>query len=148
MLRADQLLLKARQRISKTTYKMVNEKTGCYGVGVRDTPGSRPNLTIHHGVKCKCLDVHLIHLHKHAQVTYKRNGIKRGRRDNLIMAIKLRLPDMGLTIKIPQPRKPVNPDEAGSHPTRVVEELRSGQRLIEECDSVEAWRNRKIWKDW
>ncbi|KAI4864596.1 hypothetical protein F4820DRAFT_330838 [Hypoxylon rubiginosum] len=149
----SEILLAARQRISKTTHKMVNEKTGCYGLTVQDTPDSRANITIHHGVRCNCLDVHLLHLHQQAQVAYKQNNVKRGRRDDLIVAVKLRLPniglaDIGLTVKIPQPRKKVSPEEAGSHPLRVVEELSSGQLLIEEWDSVEAWQNRKIWKDW
>ncbi|KAI6093214.1 hypothetical protein F4821DRAFT_77397 [Hypoxylon rubiginosum] len=144
----DVVLLGARQRISSTEHRMVNEKTGCYGVAVRATPNSRADITIHHVVRCNCLDVHLIHLHQHAQATYKRNEIKRGRRDDLIMGTKLRLPNMDYPIKIPQPRKAVNPEEAGSYPARVVEELISGQFLIEEWDSEEAWRSRKIWKDW
>ncbi|KAI1768024.1 hypothetical protein GGR53DRAFT_32232 [Hypoxylon sp. FL1150] len=148
MLNADVILLEARQRISSTEHKMVNEKTGCYGVAVRATPSSRANITIHHTEKCSCMDVHLLHLHQHAQATYKQDGIKRGRRDDLIMGLKLRLPNVEFPTKIPQPRKPVSPEEAGSYPTRVVEELTSGQCLIEEWDSEEAWRNRKIWKDW
>lgn len=89
----------------------------------------------------------MIHIRKHAQVMYQRNGIKRLRRDDLIIAIKLRLPDVGFRVRWPQPRKPVDPKEAGE-PTRVVEETPGGQRMVEEWDSVEAWRTRKIWKDW
>ncbi|KAI2603664.1 hypothetical protein GGR54DRAFT_462524 [Hypoxylon sp. NC1633] len=148
MLRTNQLLLQARKRISKTTYKIVNKKTGCYGVAVKDSPSRRSHLTIHHGVRCGCAGVHMIHLHKHANVVYKRNWIKRGRRDDLIMAIKLRLPDMGFKANKRKRRKPVKSEEAGERPLRVVEGMPSGQMLIEEWDSVEAWKNRKIWRDW
>ncbi|KAI1375078.1 hypothetical protein F4677DRAFT_140266 [Hypoxylon crocopeplum] len=148
MLRTDELLLRARKWKSKTMYTFVNEKTGCYGVAAMNTPRSRPNLTIHHGLRCECLDVHLIHIHKHANIMYKRNGIRRGRRDDLIMAIKLRLPNMGITVKMPKARKSVNPEEAGDCPINVVEETKRGQKLVETWQSVEAWKNRKIWKDW
>ncbi|XXG99731.1 hypothetical protein Hte_006072 [Hypoxylon texense] len=149
----DEVLLGVRERMSSTTHKMVNEQTGCYGLAVQETPRSRANITIHHMVECSCLDVHLIHLHEHAHTAYKQNAIRMGRRDDLIMAIKLRLPgidlgDAGLPVKILQPREPVSPGEAGSRPIRVVEELITGQFLIEEWDSVDAWQNRKIWKDW
>ncbi|KAI1396292.1 hypothetical protein F4819DRAFT_491639 [Hypoxylon fuscum] len=147
MLRTDELLLRARKRVSRSTYKMVHPTSGCTGTAVRSAPGRRCNITIRHTAKCRCLDMHMIHIRKHAQVMYQRNGIKRLRRDDLIIAIKLRLPDVGFRVRWPQPRKPVDPKEAGE-PTRVVEETPGGQRMVEEWDSVEAWRTRKIWKDW
>ncbi|KAI1138538.1 hypothetical protein F5Y05DRAFT_43039 [Hypoxylon sp. FL0543] len=148
MLKTDELLLRARERISSTTYKIVNQETGCYGVAVRLTPGGRSNITIHHGIHCRCLDVHMMHLAKHADVTYKRGGIKKTRRDDLIMAIKLRLPNVGIRIKMPESTKPINPAEANDRPRRVIEEMPGGQILIEMWDTVEAWSNRTIWKDW
>ncbi|KAI2621008.1 hypothetical protein GGS26DRAFT_301798 [Hypomontagnella submonticulosa] len=148
MLRTDELLLKARKRMSKTTYKMVNKETGCYGVAVKETPGCRPNLAIHHTENCGCLDVRMVHIAKHANVTFKRKGIKRGRRDDLILAIKLRLPDVGIRIKIPKSTEPVDEEGAEGPPRKVVEETPSGQVLTEEWDTLKAWRTRKIWKDW
>ncbi|KAI1455410.1 hypothetical protein F4805DRAFT_272732 [Annulohypoxylon moriforme] len=148
MLKCDQLLLKARQRISKTTYKLVNKETGCYGVAERNTPGSRPHLTIHHNIRCECVDVHMKDLAKHANVTFKRKGIRKARRDDLIMAIKLRLPNVGIKVKIPRSRKRITPSEVDETPLRVVEETSGGQMLIEMWDTPEAWCNRTIWKDW
>ncbi|KAI1206313.1 uncharacterized protein F4807DRAFT_463803 [Annulohypoxylon truncatum] len=148
MLRTDELLLKARQRVSKTTYKLVNKETGCYGVAERSTPGSRPNITIHHNVRCECVDIHLKHIAKHAHVTFRRKGIKKGRRDDLTMAIKLRLPDVGFRVKIPISRKRINPVDVDETPRRVVEETPRGQLLVEMWDTPEAWCNRTIWKDW
>ncbi|KAI0835708.1 hypothetical protein F5Y06DRAFT_305665 [Hypoxylon sp. FL0890] len=148
MLRTDELLLRARVRISKTTYKLVNKETGCYGVAVRLTPGSRSNITIHHRIDCRCVDVHMRHLAKHAHVTYKRKGIKKPRRDDLIMAIKLRLPNVGIRVKMRRSTKPISPAEADDKPRRVIEEMPSGQILIEMWDTVEAWNKRTIWKDW
>ncbi|KAI2467910.1 hypothetical protein F4781DRAFT_288397 [Annulohypoxylon bovei var. microspora] len=147
MLKTDSLLLQARQRVSKSTYKLANKQTGCYGVAQRATPGSRPHLTIHHGVRCGCVDVHMKHLAKHANVTYKRKGIRRARRDDLIMAIKLRLPDVGIRVKIPR-SQPMDPQEGDETPRRVVEETPGGQLLVEVWDTPEAWCNRTIWKDW
>ncbi|KAI1411874.1 hypothetical protein F5Y13DRAFT_51928 [Hypoxylon sp. FL1857] len=148
MLRTDELLLRVRERTSRTDYKVVNKETGCYGVAEKIEPGGRSNITIHHGVRCRCLDVRMDHIAKHAHAMYMRNGIKQQRRDDLIMAIKLRLPDVGIRIKMPISKKPIDPSEAKDKPRRVVEEMPGGQMLIEMWDTVEAWRSRTIWKDW
>ncbi|KAI0378129.1 hypothetical protein F5Y04DRAFT_163787 [Hypomontagnella monticulosa] len=148
MLKTDELLLKARERVSKTTYKIVNKETGCYGIAEKDTPGSRPNLTIHHVEGCGCLDVRMLHLANHANVKFKRKDIKRGRRDDLIIAIKLRLPNMGIRIRMEDPTEPVDEEGAKGPPRKVVEETPSGQVLTEQWDTPAAWRTRKIWKDW
>ncbi|KAI1101225.1 hypothetical protein F4804DRAFT_16867 [Jackrogersella minutella] len=148
MLRTDELLLKARERVSKTSYRIVNQETGCYGVAERDTPASRPNITIHHNIKCGCLDVRMRHLRKHANVTWKRKGIRKARRDDLIIAIKLRLPNVGIRTKMRQSNTPMNPEDVDEEPIRVVEDMPGGQLLIEMWDTVEAWMNRRIWKDW
>ncbi|KAI0884145.1 uncharacterized protein GGS22DRAFT_194747 [Annulohypoxylon maeteangense] len=148
MLKADQLLLKARERVSKTTYKFVNKETGCYGVAERAAPRRRPNLTIHHNERCECVDIPMKTIARHAHVMFNRKCIRRGRRDDLTVAIKLRLPNVGIRVKIPRSTKRINPEEVDEKPLRVVEEALGGQLLVEVWDTPEAWRKRTIWKDW
>ncbi|KAI1087861.1 hypothetical protein F5B19DRAFT_43437 [Rostrohypoxylon terebratum] len=144
----DERLFKARERISRLTYKIVNEKTGCYGVAERATINSRPKITIHHNIECECADVPLSDIAQHANVLFKQQCIRRTRRDDLIMAVKLGHPDVGIKIQVPSPKRRVDSEEVDETPLRVIEEMRGGQVLIEMWDTPEAWRKRTIWKDW
>ncbi|KAL7624977.1 hypothetical protein AAE478_004191 [Parahypoxylon ruwenzoriense] len=152
MLITDYRLFRARRRVSGTTYRIFNKLTGCYGAAVRDTPESRSAVTIYHGTRCCCLDVRMSVIAEHAQNRYRRRRIKATRRDDLVMAIKLRLPNMGIRYKVAVDNDPASPNaaspkEANDRPLKVID-MRKGQMLVEEWTSAEAWRKRTIWKDW
>ncbi|KAI0001400.1 hypothetical protein F4779DRAFT_635399 [Xylariaceae sp. FL0662B] len=122
-------------------------ETGCYGVVEQKTPDSRGNITINHAVHCRCVDIRMKHLVDHSHVMFQRKYIKAGRRDDLAIAIKLRLPNIGVTCTI-RAEESVSPAEVDDKPSRLVEETPGGQMLIEQWQSVEAWQTRKIWTDW
>ncbi|KAI5865396.1 hypothetical protein GGS23DRAFT_425327 [Durotheca rogersii] len=155
MPKTDYRLLRARRRVSKTTYQLFNRKTGCHGTVVQNTSNGRSTVTVYHGTNCRCLDIRMSALAEHAQRRYKRRHIKATRRDDLLIAIKLRLPKMGIRYKMPVSIKPTSTGAADSkeddnddQPVRVLDEMGNGQVLVEEWKSAEAWRRRTIWKDW
>ncbi|XDG02547.1 hypothetical protein ABKA04_002162 [Annulohypoxylon sp. FPYF3050] len=141
-------LFKARKRVSKTTYKVVNKKSGCYGVAERPTPDSRSDITIHHNIGCRCSELGLKQIAEHIIIMFRQKRIRRARRDDLIMAVKLGLPDVGIRVPLPGTKKLVNPDEVDEKPVSVIEQMPGGQLLVEMWDTPEAWRERRIWKDW
>lgn len=155
MERVNRTLLQARRPGSPGGYVVRNERTGCSGTSSRKTAGNPPELTITHAMGCNCLDVRLSALCRHANYMVKLGRLRRARRYDLVLALKLRscpsLPKK-LRMRVRRQRQinvedDDNSDGYEGRALRVIEH-RGTQILTEKWNSLEAYRKRKVWQDW
>ena len=156
MEKINRTLLEARRPLSTGGYMVKNQRTGCVGTTSRKIAGSPPELTVTHAMGCKCLDVRMSALCRHANYMVKLGRIRRARKYDLVLALKLRscpaLPgDLRLKVRR-QKRKAADDDgdndcSDGEDNLRVIE-YRGAQTLTERWDSPETYHRRRIWLDW
>lgn len=132
-----------------------NQRTGCVGTIARKTAGSPPELTITHAMDCECLDVRMSALCRHANYMVKLGRLRRARKYDLVLALKLRscptLP-RDIRLKVTRQRRRAADDDGdesgdGEDVPRVIE-YKGAQKLTERWDGPETYRKRKIWLDW
>ncbi len=145
----NKTLLEARCSVSQRGYVVKNLRTGCIGTACKRTVGSLPDLTVDHAIGCDCLDVGLVALSKHAQRMVKLGLIRRARKFDLVLALKLRSSQLPkeLRLQVRRQRRKAIDDGQDERALKVVE-IRKSQTLTEGWESLEAYRKRKVWQDW
>ncbi|KAI1342209.1 hypothetical protein F5Y15DRAFT_430615 [Xylariaceae sp. FL0016] len=154
-------LFQARSQGDGHSYMVHNPYSGCTGRVEKHSPyGRAAVLTIRHTKECNCLDVLLKDLCKYADKVVKQKHMYRTRRDDLIVHLKLRMPlpalpdDIRTAVKIRANARVEREIKASADDARSDMELRdvvdehNGQRLIEQWSDIEAYQDRKIWRDW
>ncbi|KAI0456723.1 hypothetical protein F5B21DRAFT_123250 [Xylaria acuta] len=143
--------------VAPTSYMIKNPDTGCFGLSVRKPDAERSEITIAHGQECRCLDVRLMHIARHVDGVVKARHLARRFRDSFVIATKIRrrLPHpvpkaarfparSGEKQVIRRPRAEVDAEVAIIN----VVDVHRQQRLIEKWKSLQAYKERPIWKDW
>ncbi|KAI0814399.1 hypothetical protein GGR55DRAFT_430927 [Xylaria sp. FL0064] len=154
----DDVLYQARRwLVPQKSWMLRNPETGCFGMSVRHREGERTELTIAHTIDCECLDVRLLHICQHAEDLVKKKSIARRSRDAFVIASKIRL-DLELSRPIPEElRFPPVPKQDIRRRKREVKaedrvipvvDVHRQQRLVEKWKNLEAYKARRIWKDW
>ncbi|KAI0471004.1 hypothetical protein GGR56DRAFT_683148 [Xylariaceae sp. FL0804] len=167
-------LLRGRAPIGDTHSFSVKERsgTGCFGwarVLKRRRRGTRAReLHVAHAAGCKCRDVTLHALCAYADKLARHGQIPEGDggnfRDLLVLHLKLRMPlddggghvvlpwDIRKRLRSQQINRPRGEVEEEVEMQRVLDEycppVGPQQKLVEEWKNLEAYRQRKIWKDW
>ncbi|KAI1283447.1 hypothetical protein F5Y07DRAFT_408774 [Xylaria sp. FL0933] len=156
----DDVLYQARRwLVPQKSWMLRNPETGCFGMSVRHREGERTELTIAHTIDCECLDVRLLHICEHAEELVKKKSIARRSRDAFVIASKIRLEEQLLSSR-PIPEEIRFPAVAKQDIRRRKREVKAEdrvipvvdvhkqQRLVEKWKSLEAYKARRIWKDW
>ncbi|RYP19340.1 hypothetical protein DL765_003422 [Monosporascus sp. GIB2] len=109
----DKLL--AARRPGKGGYVVKNPRSRCIGIAAKKTAGGLPNLTVGHSAGCECLDVRLIALCRHADGMVKLGRLRRARKYDLVLALKLRSPALPeeLRLKVRKQRREAGIDDGG-----------------------------------
>ncbi|KAI1308834.1 hypothetical protein F5Y03DRAFT_83417 [Xylaria venustula] len=155
----DDILAKTRKwLVSPTSYMIRNAETGCFGLSNRHREGERPEITIAHTEDCECLDVRLLHICQHVEKLVKQRLLARRSREAFVIATKIRRELDGplpKAVRFPplrrqqeqvfrRPKREVDAEEEIIH----VVEVHNQQRLVEKWKSLEAYKTRRIWRDW
>ncbi|KAI0434611.1 hypothetical protein F5Y09DRAFT_236250 [Xylaria sp. FL1042] len=152
----DDILSKARQWLMEGKSWMIrNRETGCFGMSIKHHEGERTEITIVHTVDCDCLDVRLLHICQHAARLVKKKQLARRSRDAFVIATKIRR-ELSLpvpeAVRFPAVRKQVvrrwKKEVAAEEKPIPVVDVHHLQRLVEKWKSLEAYKERRIWKDW
>ncbi|KAI0490340.1 hypothetical protein F4859DRAFT_5895 [Xylaria cf. heliscus] len=129
------------------------------GAGTAAVP-ERSEITIAHGVGCGCLDARLLHVARHADTLVRSRVLARRFRDAFVIATKIRLQLPHATPKaarFPPPGSRRNGEGSIKRPRAEVEaevavinvvDVHRQQKLVEKWKSLEAFKKRRIWKDW
>ncbi|KAI1347951.1 hypothetical protein F5Y01DRAFT_329017 [Xylaria sp. FL0043] len=156
----DDVLYQARRwLVPQKSWMLRNQETGCFGMSIRHREGERTELTIAHTIDCECLDVRLLHICQHAEELVKQKSIARRSRDAFVIASKIGLEEqLELSRPIPEElRFPAVPKQDIRRRKREVEaedrvipvvDVHKQQRLVEKWKNLEAFKARRIWKDW
>ncbi|RYP83007.1 hypothetical protein DL769_001476 [Monosporascus sp. CRB-8-3] len=148
MAKIDDILLAARKP-GKGGYVIKNPRSGCIGIAAKKTAGSLPDLTVGHSADCGCLDVRLVALCRHADRMVKLGRLRRARKFDLVLALKLRSPALPeeLRLRVRKQRRKAGVDDGGDEEVLRVVEYRNAQRLTETWKNLEAYRKRRVWLD-
>ncbi|RYP81432.1 hypothetical protein DL770_005908 [Monosporascus sp. CRB-9-2] len=143
-------ILLAARKPGKGGYIVKNPRSRCIGIAAKKTAGSLPDLTVGHLGGCECLDVRLIALCRHADRMVKLGRLRRARKYDLVLALKLRSPALPeeLRLKVRRQRRKAGIDDGEDEEVLRVLEYRNTQRLTETWKNLEAYRKRRVWLDW
>ncbi|KAI0967447.1 hypothetical protein F4678DRAFT_475172 [Xylaria arbuscula] len=156
---AVDVLAKARKwLVAPTSYMIRNPETGCFGLSSRHREGERPEITIAHTEDCECLDVRLLHICQHVEKLVKKRLLARRSREAFVIATKIRRElDSPLPKDVRFPALRRQQEQVFRRPKREVEaeeevinvvEVHHQQRLVEKWKSLQAYKTRRIWRDW
>ncbi|KAI2643386.1 hypothetical protein GGS21DRAFT_485905 [Xylaria nigripes] len=150
--KALEALLTSTRRwlVPGTAYMHRNPDTLCFGLSRRPAEAPR-KLTIVHTETCECLDARLLHICKHVDKLVRTKQLGRRFRDDLVIAVKMRL-DLPKAARLPRHGRQIvrrweSEIEAERTVINVVDTHRH-QVLIEKWKNLEAFKKRRIWKDW
>ncbi|TGJ87947.1 hypothetical protein E0Z10_g834 [Xylaria hypoxylon] len=152
----EKMLAQTRKWIeAPTSYMIRNPESGCFGLSCRNQDGERSEITIAHTVDCECLDVRLMHICQHVDRLVKGGHLGRRSRDAFVIAIKIQIElsqPIPQEMRFPALKKQVikrRKKEAEAEDVIInVVEVHNQQKLIEKWKSLEAYKTRRIWKDW
>ncbi|CAJ2510489.1 Uu.00g132980.m01.CDS01 [Anthostomella pinea] len=139
-LTVNKLLLEERIPKTALAYTVHDWDSGCVAIARKETPGSRPDLTVGHNGNCQCLDVRMTHLCDHADRMVKQKRIMKARRDDLVLALKLRNPDvpkdLRLVVKKQRPLRPLTEEEK-EEGTKIAK--KNAKLWVEEDEEMKLW---------
>ncbi|RYP70603.1 hypothetical protein DL771_005316 [Monosporascus sp. 5C6A] len=143
-------ILLAARKPGKGGYVVKNPRSRCIGIAAKKTAGSLPDLTVGHSADCECLDVRLTALCMHADRMAKLGRLRRARKHDLVLALKLRSPTLPeeLRLRVRKQRRKAGIDDGEDEEVLRVVEYRNTQRLTETWKNLDAYRRRRVWLDW